>query len=48
MAGRAPWRAAWRAQVLAPVLLVAGLWIFMILGTTAYLWLVEAAYYRVF
>lgn len=44
MAGRVPWR----AQVLAPVLLVAGLWIVMSLGTTVYLWWVEAAYDRVF
>lgn len=44
IAGRTPWR----TQVLAPVLLVAGLWIVMSLGTTVYLWWVEAAYDRVF
>ncbi|MBC7964687.1 MAG: hypothetical protein H7Z17_02080 [Fuerstia sp.] len=41
-------RTPWRAQVLAPVLVVAGLWIVMSLGTTLYLWWVEAAYDRVF
>lgn len=35
-------------QVLAPVLVVVGLWIVMSLGTTLYLWWVEAAYDRVF
>ena len=44
IAGRTPWR----TQVLAPVLLVAGLWIVMSMGTTVYLWWVEAAYDRVF
>ncbi|MFO1001385.1 MAG: ATP-binding protein [Planctomycetaceae bacterium] len=38
----------WRLQVLAPVLVVVGLWVVMSLGTTIYLWWVEAAYERVF
>lgn len=38
----------WRLQVLAPVLVVVGLWVVMSLGTTVYLWWVEAAYERVF
>lgn len=43
-----PGNTPWRAQVLTPVLVVAGLWIFMSLGTTLYLRWVEAAYDRVF
>ena len=38
----------WRLQVLAPVLVVASLWVVMSLGTTIYLWWVEASYERVF
>lgn len=38
----------WRLQVLAPVLVVVGLWVVMSLGTTIYLWWVEASYERVF
>lgn len=38
----------WRLQVLAPVLVVVGLWVMMSLGTTIYLWWVEASYERVF
>jgi two-component system sensor histidine kinase HydH len=38
----------WRLQVLAPVLVVVGLWVVMSLGTTVYLWWVEASYERVF
>lgn len=38
----------WRLQVLAPVLVVVGLWLVMSLGTTVYLWWVEASYERVF
>jgi two-component system sensor histidine kinase HydH len=38
----------WRLQVLAPVLVVASLWVVMSLGTTIHLWWVEASYERVF
>ena len=43
-AGKPPWR----VQFLAPVLVVAGLWMVMSLGTTIYMRWVEAFYDRVF